>query len=249
MGIVAAAVLVVGIASALAAARESSGDPYTARGKLSRTVDGVGFSFTVPSHEQPYYEPDFGWMNGPIERTGDTPDTARPLNFLISTSILRGQGAEAVVFWTAFPKAGEAAERGAVVPCLLGPAGRSTSDLAAAMASVPGTKLIRRPTRTMVGGRPATHLVLRVREDNGCDPGYFFTWRDQRWGAFWPDASVGDSIRVWIVDVDGKRVVFQAETKYPGPPGPAGDLFRAYRAEFKQVDRDVTKIIASIRFD
>lgn len=113
IGIVAAAVLVVSTASAFVGAEYlADDDPWIARGEISRTVDGVDFSFTVPSHKQPYYEPDFGWMNGPSERTGDTPGTARPLNFLISTSILRGQAAEAVVFWTAFPNGGEAADRG-----------------------------------------------------------------------------------------------------------------------------------------
>ena len=239
-----AAIAVVGTASALAAAREFfSVDPWTARGKVSRTVDGVRFSFTVPTHKQPYYKPDFGWMNGPAEKVGDK---VRVRNLLISTGFMGGQAAEAVVFWTAYPTGGEAP------PCssLRSPTiGRSTVDLAAAMARAPGTTLIRRPTQTRVGGRPATHVVLRVREDRGCDPGYFFTWRDEWWGDFWPGTGVGDTIRVWIVDVGGKRLVIQSESRYPGPPGSAGDLVRAYRAEFKKVDQDITEIVASIRFD
>ena len=244
MGVVALAIAVVGTASALAAAHEFfSDDPWTARGRISRTVDGVGFSFTVPSHKQPYYKPDFGWTNGPAEKVGDR---FRVRNLLISTGFMGGQAAEAMVFWTAYPTGGEAA------PCssLRSPTiGRSTLDLAAAMARAPGMKLIRRPTRTTVGGRPATHVVLRVREDRGCDPGYFFTWRDEWWGDFWPGTRVGDTIRVWIVDVKGKRLVIQAETRYPGPPGSAGELVRAYSAEFKKVDQDITEIVASIRFD
>ena len=111
-----AAILVVGTASALAAAHEFfSVDLWTAHGKISRTVDGVRFSFTVPSHEQPYYKPDFGWMNGPAEKVGDS---FRVRNLLMGTSILAGQAAEAVVFWTAFPDGGEAAP----CPSLLGPA-------------------------------------------------------------------------------------------------------------------------------
>ena len=35
------------------------------------------------------------------------------------------------------------------------------------------------PEDVTVGGRPAKHLVVRVREDLGCDPGYFFTWHDR----------------------------------------------------------------------
>ena len=145
-----AAILVVGTASALAAAHEFfSVDPWTAHGKISRTVDGVRFSFTVPSHEQPYYKPDFGWMNGPAEKVGDS---FRVRNLLMGTSILAGQAAEAVVFWTAFPDGGEAAP----CPSLLGGYGPSTADLAAAMA--------RRPVRSSSGARHR----LRSADDLRC---------------------------------------------------------------------------------
>jgi hypothetical protein len=69
----------------------------------------------------------------------------------------------------------------------------------------------------------------RVRA--GC---YFFTWPRNRasfeWGAFWPGTDVGDSIRVWIVDVRGKRLVFEALTK-PGHgiEQEIGDIIRSIR--------------------
>ena len=248
LALVAAAIVVVGTASTLAAARESSGDPFTARGKLAREVAGVRFTFVVPAHKLPYYEPDFSWENGQIEKVDGG---FRVHSQLISTGFYGGQVAEAVFFWTAFPDGGEAAPCGS----LRNPAiGRTTADLAAAMARAPGTRLVRRPARATVGGRPATHLVLRVLKDRGCEPGYFFSWLlSERghdcWGSCWLDASVGDTIRVWIVAVEGKRLIFQAETKYPGPPGPAGELARAYSAEFEQVDQDITKIVGSIRFE
>jgi hypothetical protein len=247
IGVVAAAIVVVGTASAFAGAKYLSEDPWTARGKLSRTVDGVDFSFTVPSHKLPYYEPDFGWENGPAEKVGDE---FRFRNFLISASLDPGQAAEAVFYWTAFPDGGEA------TPCsrLLGSAiGPSTADLAAAMAKASGTKLIRRPTQATVGGRPATYLVLRVRKDFGCDPGFFFGWRpielSEQWGTFWNRTRAGDRIRVWIVDVGGKRLVFVAETRESGFR--TADFYHPppYQPDLRKVRRDITEIVASIRFD
>ena len=62
------------------------------------------------------------------------------------------------------------------------------------------------------GGKPAKHVVLRVRKDLGCDPGFFFTW-DASWGgAFWKETHAGDTIRVWIVDIGRTFLVLEAET-------------------------------------
>ena len=51
------------------------------------------------------------------------------------------------------------------------------ADLATAAATAPGTELVTGPTDVTVGGHAAKHVVLTVREDLGCDPGYFFTWQ------------------------------------------------------------------------
>ena len=76
-------------------------------------------------------------------------------------------------------------------------------------------------------------MVLTVRENLGCDPGFFFTWRSQSGGAFWPGTSVGDTIKVWIVDVGEKRLFIQAQTK-------DARSFLSYQ---------IGKIVKSIRFD
>jgi hypothetical protein len=101
------------------------------------------------------------------------------------------------------------------------PVGPSAAELAAAMASVTGTDLISGPSDVTVGGYPATLLVLAVREDLPCAASSYNLW--------WYDVGAGDecaasgacgryvtapgdTIRIWIVDVDGVRVVFEGET-------------------------------------
>lgn len=209
------------------------------KGRVTRTVDGIRFSFRVPENKG-----DARWMNGPIERPGDTPGTAVSRRFLISRDTVGGQAAEAVIFWTVFPDGGQAA------PCtrLLGPVGPSTVDLAAAIAHAPGTGVVNGPERVNLGGRPAYHVALRVSRRGYC-PGYFFTWRDQHWGAFWPGTYAGDAISVWIVEVGGKRFVIEAETKQPGSRRPPLGLnTRPTRADVFKVESEIEKVVGSIRF-
>ena len=229
-----AVVVIVGTASAFATVRGFFFvDPF-AQGRVSRTVDGVHFSFTVPRGKH--------WENGPHENVGGT---TRTRSLLLSRSTVGGQRAEAVIFWTAFPEGGEAA------PCtrlLRRDVGRSTGDLAAALAKTPGTEVLNGPIRVTVGGRPAAHVVLSVRKDLGCDPGYFFTWRSQSWGAFWLETNVGDKIRVWIVGVEGTRLVIEAETRQPDSRGYPSAV-QVTRGDVLKVDAEIAKIVGSIRFE
>lgn len=176
----------------------------------SLTVEGVPFSLSLPTP---------GW-----ERKG---------SLYISKSTVGPQGAEAVIFWTSFPDGAYA------YPCahllLLGdPIGPSAADLAAAVSTARGTELVVGPSDVTVGGRAAQHVVLTVREDAGCDPGYFFAWREDFGGAFWAATEVGDTIRVWIVDFDGKRLVIEAETN---------------KDANSALEQEIRKIVESIRFD
>jgi TolB protein len=226
LAVAAAAAVVVGAASAFATGREPlfvDVKPL-AYGKLTRTVDGVRFSLYLRTR----------WMNGPLEkigRKGNVP-VFRTHSLLISKSTREGQAAEAVIFWAGFRGGGEATPCAELLPS---GADRSRADLAAAVASAPGTKLAGPPRQVRVGGRPATRVVLGVQKDLGCEPGYFFTWPHDPaavwWGDFWPGTNVGDSIRVWIVDVGRKRLFFEAATK----PGHG-------------VEQEITNIIRSIRF-
>jgi hypothetical protein len=175
----------------------------------SLTVGGVPFTFRVPTD---------GW-----ELMGE---------FSVNKSIVGPQGAEAIIFWTNFP-AGEIAD-----PCptltdpLINP---SAADLAAAVAAAPGTELVGEASEVTVGGRSAEHVVVTVREDVGCDPGYFYTWaHDECLGACWLESSLGDTIRVWIVDVGGTRLFIQAETTKQSDP---------------RLDREIRQIVGSVRFE
>ena len=201
-------------------------EPFVAQGRVSRTVEGVRFSFDVPRP---------GWYTGPHGYFGGTFHNG---SLFISKSTAGGQAAENVIFWTGLGDGGEA------TPCakLLGSAiDGSSADLAAAVARAPGTKLVNGPTRVIIGGRPAQHVVLTVREDLGCEPGYFFSWRPRNvcWGECWlGKSSVGNTIRVWIVDVGGTRLFIDAETRTHQPP-----------SVYRNVEQDIARIVASIRFD
>ena len=146
----------------------------SADSRQTRTVEGPQFSFNVPWKAWESHTP------------------------YLSRSTTGHQAAEVVIFWAGLR------EGGVVAPCaklLRHAKRRSIADLAAAVASAPGTKVVRRPMRVTIGGRPATHVVVTVLEDRGCNPGFFFTWQAPVGGAYWPGTSVGDTIKVWIVHV------------------------------------------------
>jgi hypothetical protein len=135
-----------------------------------------------------------------------------------------------MIFWTSFPDA-EYAD-----PCtrlLHPPDGRSTADLATAVSTARGTELVTGPSDVIVGEHAAKHVVLTVRKRVGCDPGFFYTWEDVKFGALWPTTSVGTTIDVWIVDVAGTRLFIEAETTTQA----GADL-----------EQETRRIIGSIRF-
>jgi hypothetical protein len=76
--------------------------------------------------------------------------------------------------------------------------------------------------------------VLTVRKDVGCEPGFFYTWRDTWGGALWPTTSVGDTIRVWIVNVQGVRLFIEAATTTQATG---------------RLKKEVQQIVESITFD
>jgi hypothetical protein len=248
VALVAALVVIVLATSAFATVQQLFTGPtpfeeQQAQGRVTRTVAGVRFSFRVPQ-----FGGDRAWTNGPIERIGNNPHAFGDRHFLISRdSKVGGQAAEAVIFWTAFPEGGQAA------PCtkVLGPVGPSSGDLIAAIALAPGTELLDGPRRVKVGGRPAMHVEVVVRRlrPSHCS-GYFFNWRDQHWGPFWPGTYPGDRISVWVVGIDGKRIVIEAEVKQPESWGPPLGLNeRPTRADVRRFEAEVAQIIGSIRFD
>jgi hypothetical protein len=173
-------------------------------GRVSEVAGGIRFSFSVPSG---------GWY-----RFG---------HISINKSIVGPQGAEAIVFWTTFPD-GPIAELCADLPATAG-----SGAVAAAVAANPGTDLATGPTNVVIDGHPAKRVTLTVREDVGCDPGYFYTWQDIEVGPLWTETSVGDTIRVWIVDVGGSRLFIGAVS----------------RDETDGLSREVEQIVGSTRFE
>jgi hypothetical protein len=181
----------------------------------SLTVDGIPFSYSVPSA---------GW-----EPFG---------SLLITKSIAGPQGAEAIVFWAGFPH-GTYAD-----PCINRPVEQWTAaDVAAGVAAAPGTDLVSGPEDVTVGGHPAKHVVVMVREDAGCDPGFFYNWKAQRGGALWVRSELGDTIRVWIVDVDGTLIFIAGETHRDLHPGVA-----LSDRERMGLEEDIQQLIDSIQF-
>ena len=204
-----------------ASRRANTGDvgrtehPLVARHAV--TEEGVPFSFRVPT---------VGWER--FSSTSTDKSAGGPIS--INKSETGPQGAEAIIFWTSFP-AGEYADTCARL--LSPPVGSSAADLAAAVSTAPGTELLRGPSNVTLGGRPARHVALTVRENVGCDPGFFYTWRDVYGGALWPKTGVGATIRVWIVDVHGTRLFIEAETKQAS----------------RDLEQEAQQIVESIRFE
>lgn len=181
--------------------------PTPTSGRISRTVNDVSFSLDVTSG---------GW-----DQFGSVS---------INKSMVGPQGAEAIIFWTGFP--GDLVAPCANLPSLSG--GLTAADLAAAVATAPGIELNGGPSNVTLGGFSAKVVTVTVRDDLGCDPGYFFTWPAPLAGALWTETGVGDTIRLWIVDVDGTLVFIEGETN--------GD-------ETDGLYREVEQIISTIRFD
>ncbi len=185
--------------------------------KHTVTEAGVRFSFRVPTRA--HWE---GFRSIPTKTSPRGPIS-------LNKSIVGPQGAESIIYWTSFPN-GDYAD-----PCArqLAPSiGRSTANLAAAVSTAPGTKLVNGPADVTLGGHPAKHVVLTVRKNVGCDPGFFYTWREVFGGAFWRTTDVGDTIRVWIVAVGGTRLFIAAATS----------------VHSGRLNKEIQQIIESIRF-
>lgn len=186
----------------------------------SLIVDGVPLSIRLPApslgHEWETYE-----------------------GVLVSKSIGGPQSAEAVVYWARFPDGREAD------PCINGPIERwNRATVAAYITLASGTELVTAPQDVTVGGYPATYVAVVVREDAGCDPGYFHNWKAQTGGAMWGETIPGDSIQLWLVQVGDRLLFIAGETHRDLSPGVA--ITDAGRARLEQ---EIQQIVDSIRFE
>jgi hypothetical protein len=177
-------------------------------GKHVMSAAGVRFSLMVPAD---------GW--------------ARFGTISLNKSIRGSQGAEGIIFWSGFPNGGRADPCATVLSPTVGP---SAADLAEKVSAAPGTELVSGPSNVTLGGRRAKHVVVAVREDLGCDPGYFYTWDDIDAGPLWPSTDAGYTIRVWIIRVHGQRLFIEAETTEQAN---------------RKLRREIHQIVGSMRFD
>ncbi len=190
---------------------------------------GVRFSFRVP--ETSPTGSSWGRFGSYWERFSSIPTASSPGGPIsLNRSITGPQGAEAIIYWTSFPH-GDYAE-----PCsrlLNRSIGHSAAKLAAAVARAPGTKLVKGPSNVTLGGHSAKRVVLTVRKNVGCDPGFFYNWREVPGGALWETTRAGDTIRVWIVKVDGRLLFIEAATTRQATPW---------------LEEETRQIVESIRF-
>ena len=78
-----------------------------------------------------------------------------------------------------------------------------------------------------IGGKPAQYVAIMIPDVIDCAPNHFYLWYDSSL----PDnaryaTDTGSTIRVWIIEVDGKRVQLDGET-YKGAGPEIGDELQA----------------------
>jgi hypothetical protein len=141
------------------------------------------------------------------------------------------------LFWTVTP------DNVYADPCAQRPltpaAGPGIASLANAVSTIPGTKLVSGPTDVTVGGYPAKRTVITIPEDADCVavPIGFKLWYDDRMGTAagrFPTV-LPSTMRVWIIDVDGKIVWIDGET-YVEEASPT-------------LEREMQQMIDSIQFE
>jgi hypothetical protein len=184
-----------------------------ALGRHPLTVQGVPLSFSVPTT---------GWSideNGYVSK--DTEVAADQAEF---------------IFWSLANIYSDSCAHTPLSP----PVGPSTADLADAVWTAFGTEATE-PSDVTVGGRAAKHVVLTVPEDIDCDRTSFYLWYDACGGAL-PEAEgcyryateLGDTIRLWILDVGGARLVIEADAR---------------KGASAEVEQEIQQIVDSIQFE
>lgn len=95
-------------------------------------------------------------------------------------------------------------------PCESAPAspavGPTVEDLALAAAALPGIDASPTLDATL-DGRAGRLVEYVIPKDITCASGRFTIWRDPVGGGLWENAPFGETVRMWILDVDGSRFV------------------------------------------
>jgi hypothetical protein len=188
-------------------------------GTFSVTVDGAPMAVTFPA----------GWRTGLVgEAGGAVIDKQLP------------QGEASIFIWNPDNVYADSCAHTNLSP----PAGPNATDFGAAVTEMVSIEVVTAPIHALVDEQVATHVVIVVPEDAPCSPGPggFQLWYNEDGGdgcigdVECPRfaTALGDTIRLWLVDVNGGRVIFEAET----PKGTGTD-----------VEQEIQAIIDSIRFE
>ena len=110
--------------------------------------------------------------------------------------------------------------------------GPTRADAVAALGEIPNTTATA-PVQTTFVGHAATYLELAIPASLPCQPNQFYLWQDSLDGDWWVRGP-NETIRVWILEVRGQRVVI-ASRSWPG----TSDVAKAERQ----------RILDSIVFD
>ena len=212
--------MLVALVAAIILTSVAAAGPDATKRKFTFTENGVQFSFNVAPRPPGAFHP--------VKSIATDKLPAGPIS--LNKGVSGAQDAEGIIYWTSFPD-GDYAD-----PCarLLPPSiGASAAKLSTAVSKAPGTKLVKSPSDVTLGGLPAKHVVLTIRKNVGCDPGFFFTWRAVDGGTLWTKARVGHTIRVWIVTVNKTRLFIAAMTNGNATP---------------DLKKEIQQVVESIRF-
>jgi hypothetical protein len=182
-------------------------------GRHSLTEEGVPLSFSLPTS---------GWS---VDTNG----------FIVKDTGAAGDEA-AFLFWSPVNIYPDPCTRAPLSP----PAGPSAADLAAAISTAHGTDATE-PSDVTVDGRAAKYVVLTVPENSDCVSHFYLWYNDcagdpsaNAAGCYRYATDLGDTLRVWIVDVNGARLSIEAETRKVAGP---------------EIEQEIQQIVDSIRFE
>jgi len=88
--------------------------------------------------------------------------------------------------------------------------GTTADALATALAEIPNTTASQ-PVQSSIAGQAATYLELTIPSSLPCPFASFYLWQDSKDGDWWALAP-NEVIRVWILEVQGQRVVIAARS-------------------------------------
>ena len=89
------------------------------------------------------------------------------------------------------------------------PLGPLVDDLATALSTLPGTEATT-PIATTLDGHRGKYVEITIHDDIDCPPTQHYLWETPSRGKRWAEA-VGQHFRLWVVDLDGQRVLVQAD--------------------------------------